>query len=162
MCVLCVRSWIILKKYHRFVCSSSELDGHLHFSNVHVSTLICRFTHWYSARVVTFCDSLVFSISLSIVAIALSSLCLKWTKYFCRFISLPSIFHYHTKYAASVRYMIIMIMHLSVANFSTEWFVFVSIFLYLFLGCQAKFPRHTEFKKQKRSKKCSSIEQNRK
>lgn len=67
MCVLRVRSWIILEKCHRFVCSSSELDGHLHFSNVHVSTLICRFTHWCSARVVTFCDSMAFSISLLVL-----------------------------------------------------------------------------------------------
>lgn len=80
-------------------------------------------------------------------------------------------FHFSTELFLTIRIMlrymikIMMIMHLSVANFSTEWSLFCfSIFSLRLSSVHTahRFPRHNEFKKQKKRKKCDSIEQNRK
>lgn len=67
------------------------------------------------------------------------------------------VFYYHPKYGAPVRYMIktMMIMHLSVANFSTEWSLFCFNFFYRFLGLSSvhiDFQDIMNFKSQKKEK----------
>lgn len=81
----------------------------------------------------------------SVSFVLYSFFCSNSTKYFCRFIFLPSIpYVQHTKYVALVRYMI---MRLTVTNFSTELLCFVLIFL-----CLERFSSHIEFKKRKKKR----------